>query len=94
MPSRERRCFSGEESVPPGAEASSEALAKLLAEGPDWLWVVDPIDGTTNFVHGMPLSAISIGVAYKGEMQVAGSRLFTPPQMTRLELVCFIVHNQ
>ena len=52
-------------------EASSKALAKLLEEGPDWLWVVDPIDGTTNFVHGMPLSAISIGVAHRGEMQVA-----------------------
>jgi myo-inositol-1(or 4)-monophosphatase len=33
--------------------------------------VVDPIDGTTNFVQGMPVSAISIGVVYKGEMQVA-----------------------
>ena len=63
--------FLGEESVPPGMEASAAALKELLANGPDWLWVVDPIDGTTNFVHGMPLSAISIGVAYRGEMQVA-----------------------
>lgn len=63
--------FLGEESVPPGMDASSQALAALLADGPDWLWVVDPIDGTTNFVHGMPLSAISIGVAFRGEMQAA-----------------------
>eukprot|EP00193_Tetraselmis_chui_P010390 CAMPEP_0177770176 /NCGR_PEP_ID=MMETSP0491_2-20121128/10768_1 /TAXON_ID=63592 /ORGANISM="Tetraselmis chuii, Strain PLY429" /LENGTH=298 /DNA_ID=CAMNT_0019287339 /DNA_START=358 /DNA_END=1254 /DNA_ORIENTATION=+ len=62
--------FLGEESVPPGPEASTAALKKILDDpsSPDWLWIVDPIDGTTNFVHGMPLSAISIGVAYKGEL--------------------------
>jgi myo-inositol-1(or 4)-monophosphatase len=32
--------------------------------------VVDPIDGTTNFVHGVPLSVVSIGVAHQGEMVV------------------------
>ena len=63
--------FLGEESVPPGMEASSAALRAILDDGPDWLWVVDPIDGTTNFCHSMPLSAISIGVAYRGELQVA-----------------------
>jgi len=48
--------FLGEESVPGGWEAGSEAIATLLETGPDWLWIVDPIDGTTNFVHGMPVS--------------------------------------
>lgn len=61
----------GEENVEPGAEASTAALKKALEEeGSEWLWIVDPIDGTTNFVHGMPLSAVSIGVAYKGELVV------------------------
>lgn len=61
----------GEENVEPGAEASTVALKKALEEGgSDWLWIVDPIDGTTNFVHGMPLSAVSIGVAYKGQLVV------------------------
>jgi len=64
--------FLGEESVPAGAEASAEALDAILRDQPsDWLWIVDPIDGTTNFCHSIPLSAISIGVAYKGELQVA-----------------------
>jgi len=63
--------FLGEESVAAGKDASADALRELLNTGPGWLWIVDPIDGTTNFVHGMPLSAISIGVAYKGELQVA-----------------------
>lgn len=63
--------FLGEESVAAGKDASADALRELLNSGPGWLWIVDPIDGTTNFVHGMPLSAISIGVAYKGELQAA-----------------------
>lgn len=36
-----------------------------------WLWIVDPIDGTTNFSFHNPLWAISIGVVYEGEV-VAG----------------------
>ncbi|MEM1367424.1 MAG: inositol monophosphatase family protein [Cyanobacteria bacterium P01_H01_bin.15] len=32
----------------------------------DWCWVVDPIDGTTNFTRGLPLWAISIGLLYQG----------------------------
>lgn len=65
----------GEENVEPGAEASTVALSDALGgEGKaDWLWIVDPIDGTTNFVHGMPLSAVSIGVAYRGQVVVGES---------------------
>ncbi|MEI0487048.1 inositol monophosphatase family protein [Brachyspira intermedia] len=29
-------------------------------------WIVDPIDGTSNFIHGYPFYCISIGLAYKG----------------------------
>jgi myo-inositol-1(or 4)-monophosphatase len=32
----------------------------------DWCWVVDPIDGTTNFTRGVPLWGISLGLLYKG----------------------------
>lgn len=31
-------------------------------------WIVDPLDGTTNFVHGIPQFAISIGVAVEGRV--------------------------
>ena len=60
--------FLGEESVAAGDEASSEALADLIKA--DWQWVVDPIDGTTNFVQGQPMSVISVGVAHKGNLVV------------------------
>ena len=61
----------GEESVAPGSAASAAALASALAAAPEWLWVVDPLDGTTNFAHGLPLSVVSIGVARRGVVQVA-----------------------
>lgn len=32
----------------------------------DWCWVIDPIDGTTNFTRGVPLWGISLGLLYKG----------------------------
>ena len=34
-------------------------------------WIVDPIDGTTNFLHGLPHWAISIALEYKGEIVAA-----------------------
>ncbi|MEM7443881.1 MAG: inositol monophosphatase family protein, partial [Pseudomonadota bacterium] len=37
----------------------------------DWRWIVDPLDGTTNFLHGLPHWAISIAAEEKGEI-VAG----------------------
>ncbi len=63
--------FLGEEDVPPGKEASAAAIQQKLASGSDWLWIVDPIDGTTNFVHGMPLNMPSIAAAYKGQVVAA-----------------------
>lgn len=62
----------GEEDVAPGKEASAEAISKKLSasDRSDFLWIVDPIDGTTNFVHGMPLSMPSVALSYKGEVVV------------------------
>lgn len=34
----------------------------------EYNWIVDPLDGTTNFVHGIPCYAISIALEYKGEI--------------------------
>ena len=33
---------------------------------PDYLWVLDPLDGTTNFLNGLPVYASSIGVLHRG----------------------------
>ncbi|KAH8965453.1 hypothetical protein BDL97_04G119500 [Sphagnum fallax] len=56
-----------------GEETATEQELERLKNGvneADWTWIVDPIDGTLNFVAGMPLSVISIGVAYGGNMEV------------------------
>ncbi|MBM4370203.1 MAG: inositol monophosphatase [Deltaproteobacteria bacterium] len=34
-------------------------------------WIVDPLDGTTSFVHGLPIFGVSIGITWRGEL-VAG----------------------
>ena len=33
----------------------------------EYLWVIDPLDGTTNFAHGLPIFAVSIGLQKNGE---------------------------
>lgn len=40
-------------------------------EGADYLWVIDPLDGTTNFIHGVPHFAVSIACKYKGRLEHA-----------------------
>lgn len=40
-------------------------------EDPTRRWIVDPLDGTTNFLHGMPHWAISIALEHKGEIIAA-----------------------
>ncbi len=34
----------------------------------DYRWVIDPIDGTTNFAHGLPIFCVSIGLEYQGDI--------------------------
>lgn len=37
----------------------------------EFLWIIDPLDGTTNYVHGFPQFAVSIGLEYRGRMECA-----------------------
>ncbi|XP_076146526.1 inositol monophosphatase 1-like isoform X2 [Alosa pseudoharengus] len=52
--------FIGEESVSAGEPC-------ILTDNPTW--IVDPVDGTTNFVHGFPFVAVSIGFAVNKELE-------------------------
>lgn len=45
-----------------------EAPAPDELERP-YCWIVDPLDGTTNYAHGLPCFAVSIGVAHLGQLQ-------------------------
>jgi myo-inositol-1(or 4)-monophosphatase len=39
--------------------------------GDEFVWIIDPLDGTTNFLHGFPTFAVSIGVQYRGRLEHA-----------------------
>jgi len=41
------------------------------SENSEVQWIIDPLDGTTNFIHGFPQYAVSIGMAEKGILQHA-----------------------
>jgi myo-inositol-1(or 4)-monophosphatase len=39
--------------------------------GDDFQWIIDPLDGTTNYLHGFPQFAVSIALRHKGRMEQA-----------------------
>ena len=41
------------------------------ARDSEYVWIIDPLDGTTNFLHGFPVYAVSIALAYRGQVQQA-----------------------
>lgn len=54
----------------PGSRVVGEELSPALATG-GLVWIVDPLDGTTNFLHGYPQYAVSIAVARDGILEAA-----------------------
>lgn len=48
-----------------------EESGTLEGSNPDYVWVIDPLDGTTNFVRGMPHYSVSIACLYKGQVEHA-----------------------
>ncbi len=47
-----------------------EGLSRTGADA-NWRWIIDPLDGTGNYVHGVPYFAVSIAVEFEGELAVA-----------------------
>jgi myo-inositol-1(or 4)-monophosphatase len=45
-----------------------EESGALGPENAEYRWIIDPLDGTTNFIHGFPQYAVSIGVQHKGSL--------------------------
>ncbi len=57
--------FLGEES---GTHLASGQAVDAQAE---FQWIIDPLDGTTNFIHGLPIYAVSIALAQRGQVTQA-----------------------
>lgn len=45
----------------------SEEAGEIIQDSA-YKWIIDPIDGTVNFAHGIPLNCVSIGIEHQGEM--------------------------
>jgi myo-inositol-1(or 4)-monophosphatase len=37
--------------------------------GDEFVWIIDPLDGTTNFLHGFPVLAVSVAVQHRGRLE-------------------------
>ena len=75
--------FLGEEHVGSGSDASIAALQSALCQlTSSLLWIVDPIDGTTNFLAGLPICCVSIGVlgrnATTGGPEILAGVIYNP----------------
>lgn len=54
-----------------GILAEESGLAEGEGAGSEYQWIIDPLDGTTNFIHGYPQYSISIALSYKGQINQA-----------------------
>jgi myo-inositol-1(or 4)-monophosphatase len=65
----EKMLVEGLQKLVPDAAFVTEEETIPQAKGERY-WIIDPLDGTTNFLHGLPLFAISIALVDKGEIVV------------------------
>ena len=47
-----------------------------MATGSEYKWIIDPIDGTVNYAHGIPICCVSIGIEHRGSMAMGA--VFNP----------------
>lgn len=50
------------------AEEAGDAV--VFEKGNEWKWIIDPLDGTTNYAHGYPCFCVTLALEYKGEIVV------------------------
>jgi myo-inositol-1(or 4)-monophosphatase len=56
-------------SFPDDAILAEESGVREAGEGNEYEWIIDPLDGTTNFLHGFPQFSISIARSHRGQLQ-------------------------
>jgi myo-inositol-1(or 4)-monophosphatase len=59
------------EAYPGHAILAEESGRSQGARHSEFTWIIDPLDGTTNFLHGFPVYAVSIALAHRGVVQQA-----------------------
>jgi myo-inositol-1(or 4)-monophosphatase len=63
----ERRIVQTLQKILPEAGYITEEGTIAQSQKQEYNWIIDPLDGTTNFLHGLPIFAISIGLTRKNE---------------------------
>ncbi|SFQ26710.1 inositol monophosphatase family protein [Hymenobacter arizonensis] len=67
----ERRLVAGlRELLPEAGFITEEGTAGPDSHTEDFTWIIDPLDGTTNFVHSLPVYSISVALLYQKELVV------------------------
>lgn len=59
-----------QEKFPKHQFLGEEMGASEAIENAEYLWVIDPLDGTTNFLHGLPHFAVSIALVKQGKLEL------------------------
>jgi len=52
-------------------ESGTTAGFEMVPGTSDWKWIVDPLDGTTNYAHGYPCFCVSIALEHAGVIEIA-----------------------
>jgi myo-inositol-1(or 4)-monophosphatase len=56
----------------PGHAILAEESGRMHgAKHSDFVWIIDPLDGTTNFIHGFPFYCVSIALSFRGKIEQA-----------------------
>nr|WP_315186995.1 inositol monophosphatase family protein [uncultured Albidiferax sp.] len=50
---------------------AEESGSEFGAKDSEFVWIIDPLDGTTNFIHGFPFYCVSIALAVQGKIEQA-----------------------
>jgi myo-inositol-1(or 4)-monophosphatase len=54
-----------------GIQAEESGVQSGRGRDKDFVWIIDPLDGTTNFIHGFPTYCVSIALAVRGKVEQA-----------------------
>ncbi|MBI1221883.1 MAG: inositol monophosphatase [Bacteroidetes bacterium] len=64
----EKRLVEGLKAITPEAGFVTEEATTERNRHAEIVWIVDPLDGTTNFVHGLPVFSVSVGLMTNGKL--------------------------
>lgn len=65
----------------PGYSFLVEESGEVVGKKPEFRWIIDPLDGTHNFIHAIPYFCISIGLEktnYNGEKEIVAGVIYDP----------------